>query len=115
MAPTPATIKEESEQTQHLPPAGSVDNPMEIDDSDDDEAVVRGLSVTPKRRMKGVCVVENPLAFVKLLVLVPPPGGESPGKRPRPMSDSSSGSNGFTLAATSAVSNKAEESSKQSV
>ena len=51
-APTPVLITVKEEETQHLPPVGSVDNPVEIDDSGDDETVVQGPVV--KRRMKGM-------------------------------------------------------------
>ena len=117
-APAPVTIKEEPGQVQHLPPAGSVDNPMEIDDSGDDEAVVHNSVVTPKRRMKGVCIAGDLLAFLKFLITVPPPSGESPGKRLKPASDHPSGSKDLTPAATSKklpISDEAVESSKQLV
>ena len=103
---------------KHLPPAGSVDNPMEIDDSGDDEAVVHNSVVTPKRRMKGMCIAGDLVAFLKFFITVPPPGGESPGKRPKPASDHPSGSKDLTPAATSKklpISDKTAESSKQPV
>ena len=59
--PTPTT-KVEPEKSQHLPPSGSVDNPMEVDDSDEDEMTVQSPTVTPKRKKIGVCIADNPLA-----------------------------------------------------
>ena len=56
------TVKEE-EQVQNLPPAGSVDNPMEIDDSDD-EAVGRTSHTSPKRRLDGLCLVADLQRFI---------------------------------------------------
>lgn len=118
VAPILVTIKKEQGQSQHLPPAGSVDNPMEIDDSGDDETVVQGSIATPKRRMKGACIISNLLAFLKLPTLVPPPGGESSGKRPKPASDHSSGSKDPTPVTTPnapTISDKAAEFPKQPV
>lgn len=115
VASTSITIKEEPGQIQHLPPAGSVDNPMEIDDSDADEAVVQGSSVTPKRRMKGARIADDLLAFLTLPIIVPPPGGETPGKRPKPASDRPSGSKDSTTSKALAVSGKVVGPSKQSV
>lgn len=49
--PVPVTIKEEP---KHIPPVGSVENPLEIGDSDDDKLVDQGRVPTRKRRKKGV-------------------------------------------------------------
>jgi len=117
-APTPVIAKEEPEKTQHLPPAGSVDNPMEIDDSDDDETVPRGSAATPKRKMKGPCILDNLLACAELYILVPPPSGETPGKRRKPTSNLPSGSKNPappTTSQTHAVSAEAAESPKKPV
>lgn len=78
-------MKEEPEKSQHMPPAGSVDNPVAIDDDDDDE-VIRHSVTTAKRKMGGEWVVSNPLRLVEELISVPPPGGENPGKRLKPVS-----------------------------
>ena len=118
-APTPVlvTIKEEPEQTQHLPPIGSVDNPMEIDDSDD-EPVFRGSASTPKRRMKSAWIADDLPTFLKFPILVPPPDGETPEKRAKPASNRPSGSKDPAPAATSktsSVSDNVAGSSKQPV
>ena len=117
VAPAQVTIKEE-QQIQHLPPAGSVDNPMEIDNSDYDETAVQGSAMTPKRKMKGVCIVDNLLVFLKLSVSAPPPGGETPTKRSKSANNQISGVNDLSPAASSgtgAVSVKTAEPSKQPV
>ena len=88
---TPATIKEE-ERDQHPPPAGSVDNPMEIDDSDGDGAIEQASHTPPKRRMVGLCIVANLLYFVEVFIPVSPPGGETPAKRLKPTDNYPSGS-----------------------
>lgn len=77
---TLAAVKEE-ERDEHLPPAGSVDNPMEIDDSDGDGAVGQASRTPPKRRMNGLCIVADLLCFVEVLNPVSSLGGETPAKR----------------------------------
>ena len=57
-------MKEELEQSRHRPPSGSVDNPMEIDDSDEDEMTVQRSIATPKRKKTGVYIVGNPWPFL---------------------------------------------------
>jgi hypothetical protein len=114
----PVMPKQEADETPHLPPSGSVDNPMEVDDSDDDEVVVHSSTVTPKRKKKRVCVVGNLRALAELLILVPPPGGETSGKRPKPGSSHPSGSEDSAPPAASQVQvvpMKGPESSKKLV
>lgn len=55
-APIPVTVKEETEHSDHLPPSGSINNPMEIEDSDGDEIVVQASVTTPKRKKTGMCM-----------------------------------------------------------
>jgi len=105
--PTPAsstpilvTVKEEAEQSHHLPPSGSVDNPMEIDDSDDEIIVQRSTS-TPKRKKIGMVIIDNPLPVAELVILAPPAGKEAPGKRSRLENNCPSGSKDPTLGTTS--------------
>ena len=59
-APVPVAIKEDVEQAHRIPPSGSVDNPMEIDDSDDEEIIIQGPAATPKRKKTGARTVDNP-------------------------------------------------------
>lgn len=52
LAPAPAAIKEESEQTGTLLSTGSVNNPARIEESDDD-LVIQPFVVASKRKKKG--------------------------------------------------------------
>lgn len=117
-APTQVTAKEESEQSQRLPPSGSVDNPMEIDDSDEDDMTAQGSTVTPKRKKRGVYTLGDPLALAELAVPVPPPGGGSPGKRSKSGNNQPPGSKDPILGTTSqsqAVSVRIADSSNKLV
>jgi len=99
-APMLVMVKQEVEQFHHLPPSGSVDNPMEIDDSDD-EIIVLCSTPTPKRKKTGMAIVGNPLPVAELVIIAPPPGRETPGKRSRPESNHPSGSEDPTPATMS--------------
>lgn len=65
---------------------------MTIDESDDDAVVIQSPIVTAKRKMKGACIVWNSVILIETPTSVPPPGGENPGKRPKPASYRFSGS-----------------------
>jgi len=84
-------VKEEAEQPHYIPPSGSVDNPMEVDDSDD-EIIVQCSAVSPKRKKTGMVIANNPLLVAELAILAPPPGRETPGKRSRLEGNHASGS-----------------------
>ena len=99
-APRLITVKEEAERYHHLPPSGSVENPMEIDDSDD-EIIVQSSTQTPKRKKTGVAIVDNPLPAAEMAIIAPPPGRETPGKRSRPAKNYPFGSENPTSATTS--------------
>ena len=91
---------------------------MEVDDSDEDEMTVQSPTVTPKRKKIGVCIADNPLAPPEPAILVPPPGGETPGKRSKLENNRSSGSKNPTQATTlqtQAAPIKAVDSSDKSV
>ena len=70
---------------------------MEVDDSDDEDITIQSHTTTSKRKKTGVCIAVIPLPAAESGVLVPPPGGETPGKRVRLESNNPSGSNGPPL------------------
>lgn len=58
--PIPVALKGETGHSEYLPPSDSVDNPTEIEDSDDDEIVSRASVTTSKRKKTGVRVESHP-------------------------------------------------------
>lgn len=74
---------------------------MEIDDSDEDEMTAQGSVATPKRKKTGARIVGNPSVLAELTIPVPPPGGETPGKRSKSGNNRLPRSRGPILGATS--------------
>jgi hypothetical protein len=111
----PATVKLEPEPIRLLPPAGSVDNPVEIDDSEDEVIQSSVTAGRLKKRKKSTCIIDGVLDLVEGQVSESLPGEETPRKRPVSSLPSGSKDLGSTPASQAQASVEVSESSAKPV